>query len=62
MVGLSMADVEVMAKVVNLHIDKSELTEVFYYLDAILEAVEVIDESGLEQVESVPILLNMEMS
>ena len=62
MVGLSKADVEALAKTVSLQIDKSELTEVFYYLDAILEAMETIDESGLEQVEPLPILLTIEQS
>jgi Asp-tRNA(Asn)/Glu-tRNA(Gln) amidotransferase C subunit len=59
MAALSKADVKALAKTVGLQIDETELTEVFYYLDAILEAMEAIDESGLEQVEPVPILPTM---
>ncbi len=59
MAALSKADVKALAKTVGLQIDETELTEVFYYLDAILEAMEAIDESGLEQVEAVPILPTM---
>ncbi|MBM3944000.1 MAG: hypothetical protein FJ317_00715 [SAR202 cluster bacterium] len=57
MSDLSKAEIQVLGKAVQLHINEPELTEVAYHANALLEAMEAIREPGLEAMEHVPIVV-----
>jgi hypothetical protein len=49
--------VRALAKAVGLKIDEPDLTEVSYHLNALLEAMDSIQEPGLQKVEPLPIVI-----
>ena len=57
MTDLSNSEVRALARAVGLEIDEPELTEVSYHLNALLEAMDGIQEPGLEKVEPLPIVV-----
>ena len=57
MTDLSKAEIEALAHAVGLEIDEPYLTAVSYQLNAVLEAIDRIPESGLDEIEPLPIIL-----
>jgi Asp-tRNA(Asn)/Glu-tRNA(Gln) amidotransferase C subunit len=57
MPDMSKSEVTTLAKAVSLTLKEPELTEVTYHFDALLEAIESIEEPGLETMEHVPVIL-----
>ncbi|MBM3949084.1 MAG: hypothetical protein FJ312_07580 [SAR202 cluster bacterium] len=57
MSDMSKNDVKALAKSVQLTLKEPELTEVAYHFNALLEAIETIEEPGLEAMEHVPVIL-----
>jgi hypothetical protein len=57
MVDLTKDEVRALGHAVGLEIQDPELTEVTYSLNALLEALNVINPPGLEDIEPLPILL-----
>ncbi len=57
MVDLTKDEVRAMGHAVGLEIDDPELTEVTYSLNALLESLDAIDPTGLDDVEPLPIIL-----
>ena len=57
MAELSNEDIKALGRAVDLDIQEPELTQVAYSLNAILEAMDQIDISGLNSVEPLPIIL-----
>jgi Asp-tRNA(Asn)/Glu-tRNA(Gln) amidotransferase C subunit len=57
MTDLSKAEIEALAHAVGLEIEEPYLTAVSYQLNAVLEAIDRIPESGLDEVEPLPIIL-----
>ena len=57
MTDLSNSEVRALAKAVGLEIDEPDLTEVSYHLNALLEAMDDIQEPGLQKVEPLPIVV-----
>ena len=60
MTDLSKDDVRALGKAVNLDISGTDLAEVTEVLNAIIEAIDDIDVTGLESVEPLPIILPTE--
>ena len=57
MADLSKDDIRSMGKAVGLDINEPELTEVMYSLNALLESLDAINPTGLNDVEPLPIIL-----
>jgi hypothetical protein len=57
MVDMSKGEVIALAKSVRLTLKEPELTEVSYHFNALSEAIEAIEEPGLEGMEHVPVIL-----
>lgn len=57
MPDMSKGEVKALAKSVRLTLKEPELTEVFYHFNALLEAIETIEEPGLEKMEHVPVIM-----
>ena len=57
MADLSRAEIEALAHAVGLEIEEPYLTAVSYQLNAILEAIDRIPDSGLDEIEPLPIML-----
>ncbi len=57
MTDLSNSEVRALARAVGLEIDERDLTEVSYHLNALLEAMDDIQEPGLQKVEPLPIVV-----
>ncbi len=57
MTDLSNSEVRALAKAVGLEIDEPDLTEVSYHLNALPEAMDDIQEPGLQKVEPLPIVV-----
>ncbi len=49
-------EIRVLAKAVNLDIEDSDITDVKYSLNAMLEAIESINPEGINAIEPVPII------
>ena len=49
-------DIRVLAKAVNLDIQDSDITDVQYSLNAMLEAIEIINPEGINGVEPLPVI------
>jgi Asp-tRNA(Asn)/Glu-tRNA(Gln) amidotransferase C subunit len=58
MTDLSKAEIEALAHAVGLEIEEPYLTAVSYQLNAILEAIDRIPDSGLDEIEPLPIILS----
>ena len=50
-------DIRVLAKAVNLDIQDSDITDVRYSLNAMLEAIEGINPEGINGIEPLPVIL-----
>ncbi len=57
MADLTKEEVVALGHAVGLEIQDPELTEVTYTLNALLEALDAINPSGLENIEALPIIL-----
>lgn len=57
MPDLSHTEVQALCKAVHLKIPEPEIIEVTYHLNALLDAIEGIDEPFLEALEPVPIVI-----
>jgi Asp-tRNA(Asn)/Glu-tRNA(Gln) amidotransferase C subunit len=57
MADLTEAEIEALARAAGLEIEEPYLTAVSYQLNAVLEAIDRIPESGLDEVEPLPIIL-----
>ena len=57
MADLTEAEIEALAHAAGLEIDEPYLTAVSYQLNAILEAIDRIPDSGLDEIEPLPIIL-----
>ena len=53
-------DIRALAKSVSLDIKDSDITDVAYSLNAMLEAIEQINPEGINSVEPLPIILNFD--
>ncbi len=53
-------EIRVLAKAVNLDIEDSDITDVKYSLNAMLEAIESINPEGINAIEPVPIIFQQE--
>ena len=53
---LNSDEIRVLAKAVNLDIEDSDITDVKYSLNAMLEAIESINPEGINAIEPVPII------
>lgn len=49
-------DIRILGKAVNLNIQDSDITDVKYSLNAMLEAIESINPEGINAIEPVPII------
>ena len=49
-------DIRVLAKAVNLDIQDSDITDVRYSLNAMLEAIESINPEGINGIEPLPVI------
>ena len=58
MADLTEAEIEALARAAGLEIDEPYLTAVSYQLNAILEAIDRIPDSGLDEIEPLPIILS----
>ena len=56
MLELNNDEIRVLAKAVNLDIQDSDITDVKYSLNAMLEAIESINPEGINAIEPVPII------
>ena len=50
-------DIRVLAKAVNLYIQDSDITDVRYSLNAMLEAMESINPEGINGIEPLPFIV-----
>ena len=57
MADLNKDEIRAMGKAVGLEINDPELTEVMYSLNALLESLDAINPPGLNEVETLPIIL-----
>ena len=57
MADLTKEEVVALGHAVGLEIHDSDLTEVTYSLNALLEALDAINPPGLENIEALPIIL-----
>ena len=57
MADLTKDEIRAMGKAVGLDIQDPELTEVMYSLNALLESLDAINPTGLNEVEPLPIIL-----
>jgi Asp-tRNA(Asn)/Glu-tRNA(Gln) amidotransferase C subunit len=62
MAELTKIEIRALARAVGLEIDEPDLTAVSYQLNAMLEAMESIQEPGLGEVEPLPIIVPLESS
>ncbi len=53
-------EIRALAKSVSLDIKDSDITDVAYSLNAMLEAIEQINPEGINSVEPLPIILNFD--
>ena len=53
-------EIRALAKSVSLDIKDSDITDVAYSLNAMLEAIEQINPEGINSVEPLPIILNLD--
>ena len=53
-------EIRALAKSVSLDIEDSDITDVAYSLNAMLEAIEQINPEGINSVEPLPIILNFD--
>jgi Asp-tRNA(Asn)/Glu-tRNA(Gln) amidotransferase C subunit len=58
MADLTEAEIEALARAAGLEIEEPYLTAVSYQLNAILEAIDRIPDSGLDEIEPLPIILS----
>ena len=49
-------DIRILGKAVNLNIEDSDITDVKYSLNAMLEAIESINPEGINGIEPLPVI------
>ena len=60
MSDLSNSEIRALAKAIGLDIQEEHLSEVGFFVNALVEAMGAVDEPGRERIEPLPILLPRE--